>query len=429
MAIEMSSLPPPAAPLPPPPSRLRWAVVFLACALTGMAIGLLIWPRHLPTATPLFWIAVVGVPLVAASTVIVIRFCAYAGLERAAKSWDARRDAHVAGVFRVESRPIVLLAGAHCFSHDEAENKASAIASGDLLLKSQSTPDKTTAIEARWFNALPYTVGETPADYDTSRQLAVLDDLIAKLLEPVVGPIGTLPPALPLVVRMHVAAPALTESVEERFRLAWRERDLRDVSVTNEPKAPGLMSLDAWLDAPPGDARDHATLLVVIELHSLMAGRPTKGSAEAGVALLMAPEDVAQRSRLAPVAQIHRPRQGTVATLRDTLGFAVQWGETDAGAIHHLWHSGFDRVGQQALLGATRAGGITLMADQRISGEHDLDRTVGDSGIAADWLALACACDFAQSFGGPQLVARQSGRESILSVVRTTDRPSSAASL
>ncbi|WP_157654066.1 hypothetical protein [Burkholderia ubonensis] len=429
MAIEMSSLPPPAAPLPPPPSRLRWAVVFLACALIGMAIGLLIWPRHLPTATPLFWIAVVGVSLVVASTVVVIRFRAYAGLERAAKSWDARRDAHVADVFRVESRPIVLLAGAYRFSHDDAENTASAIAGGDLLLKSQTTPDKTTAIEARWFGALPYTVGEAPADYDASRQLAVLDGLIAKLLDPVVGQIEMLPPALPLVVRLHVTAPALTESVEERFQLAWRQRGLRDVSAANDPEAPGLMSLDAWLDAPSGDARDHATLLVVIELHSLMAERPPKGSAEAGVVLLMAPVDVAQRSRLAPVAQIHRPRQGTVAALRDTLAFALRWGETDAGAIQHLWHSGFDRVGQQALLSATRAGGITLMAEQRISGEHDLDRTVGDSGIAADWLALACACDFAQTFGGPQLVARQSGRESILGVVRATNRPSFPASL
>lgn len=429
MAIQMSSLPPPAVPLPPPPSRLLWAVVFLACAMAGMVLMLLIWPRRLPTATPLFWITVVGVPLVAASSVVAIRFGAYAGLERAAKSWDVRRDAHVANVFRVESRPIVLLAGAHRFSTDDTENTASTIASGDLLLKSRTTPDKATAIEARWFDALPFTVGEQPADYDAKRQLVVLDDLIAKLLDPVVEQIAMLPPVLPLVVRLHVAAPALTENVEERFRLAWRQRGLRDVPITNDLTAPGLMSLDVWLDAPAGDARDHATLLVVIELRSLAAGRPPKGSAEAGVALLMVPEDVAQRSRLASVAQIHRPRQGTVATLRDTLKFALQWGATDAGVIHHLWHSGFDSVGQQALLSATRAGGVILMAEQRVSGEHDLDRTVGDSGIAADWLALACACDFVQSFGGPQLVARQCGRESFLSVVRATDRPSSPASL
>ncbi|WP_244137120.1 hypothetical protein [Burkholderia pyrrocinia] len=397
--------------------------------MAGMVLMQLIWPRRIPTATPLFWVAVVGVPLVASAVVVVTRFAAYAGLQRVAKSWDVKRDEHVAGVFRVESQPIVLLAGAHRFSTDDTENAVSTIAGGDLLLKSQPTPDKATAIEARWFDAPPFTVGERPADYDAKRQLVVLDDLIAKLLDPVVERIAMLPAVLPLVVRLHVAAPALTENVEERFRLAWRQRGLREVPISNDPKAPGLMSVDSWLDAPACDARDHATLLVVIELRSLVAGRPPKGSAEAGVALLMVPEDVAQRNRLAPVAQIHRPRQGTVATLGDTLKFALQWGATDAGAIHHLWHSGFDSVGQQALLSATRAGGITLMAEQQVSGEHDLDRTVGDSGIAADWLALACACDFAQSFGGPQLVARYGGRESFLSVVRTTDRLSSPASL
>lgn len=429
MAIQMSSMPPSAAPLPPPPSRLLWAAVFLACAMAGMVLMLFIWPQRLPTATPLFWIAVVGVPFVAAAVVVVTRFAAYAGLQRVSRSWDVKRDEHVANVFRVESQPIALLAGAYYFSTDDTENAASTIASGDVLLKSRTTPDKATAIEARWFDAPPFAVGENRADYDANRQLVLLDDLVAKLLDRVVEPIATLPAVVPLVVRLHVAAPALTENVEERFRLAWRLRGLREVAISNDPNAPGLMSLDAWLDAPAGEARNHATLLVVIELHSLVAGQPLRGSAEAGVALLMIPDEVARRNRMAPVAQIHRPRQGTVATLPDTLKFALQWGAADPASIQHLWHSGFDSVGQQGLLNATRASGVILMAEQQVSGEHDLERTVGDGGIAADWLALACACDFAQSFGGPQLVARHRGRESCLSVVRPTDRPSSFASL
>ncbi len=189
------------------------------------------------------------------------------------------------------------------------------------------------------------------------------------------------------------------------------------------------MSLDTWLDAPAGEVRDHATLMVVIELHNLVSEPAPNGSAEVGVALLMVPEDVARRNRLVPIAQIHRPMLGTVSTLADTLKFALQWGTTDASAIQHLWHSGFDIVGKQALLGAVRTSGIVLMSEHQAPGEYDLDRSVGRCGITADWLALACACDFAQSFGGPQLVARFSGHESVLSVVRTAHRPSSPMSL
>ncbi len=187
---------------------------------------------------------------------------------------------------------------------------------------------------------------DPPFEYDAKRQLTVLDDLFANLLDTVSDPIRKLPPKLPLVVKLHVVAPALSVPIEERFQLAWTERALREVSIVNDPKPLGLMSLDTWLDAPAGEGRDHATLMVVIELHNLVSEPAPKGSAEVGVALLMVPEDVARRHRLVPIAQIHRPMQGTVATLANTLKFALQWGYHGGPCIQHLWHSGFDIVGQ-----------------------------------------------------------------------------------
>lgn len=325
MALNLSSLPPSADPLPERPSPLRWAVVFLACAMAGMVVILLLWPKRFPTATPLFWISVIGVPLVTAAVVVATRFLIHAGQERDAQTWDGARDADVAKTFRRESRPIMVLAFGHRFSMDDKENTAATVANGELLLKAQQTPSKQ-AVTARWLHAIPLESGEKPAEYDAKRQLATLDDLLAGLLESVEKQIRSLPAGLPLLVKLHVSAPAVQATVEERFRFALKPYGLRDVSFANDPVASDLMSLDKWLDMPAGKERDHATLLIVVELHDLVSRLPASGSAEAAVAMLMVPEDVAQRYRTTSVAQLHRPREGTVATLLDTAKLALQWG-------------------------------------------------------------------------------------------------------
>ncbi|HDR9157079.1 TPA: hypothetical protein QDB05_003599, partial [Burkholderia vietnamiensis] len=115
---------------------------------------------------------------------------------------------------------------------------------------------------------------------------------------------------------------------------------------------------------------------------------------------------------------LHRPRQGTLASLQQALSLALKWGKAKPADIQHLWHTGFDKVGQQALMAAARTEKVALVESQQVPGEHNVDRIVGDAGIAADWFALACAVEFAQSFGGPQLVARHNEANSIVSVVR-----------
>jgi hypothetical protein len=314
MALKLSSLPPLADPLPERPSALRWTVVFLACAMVGMVAILLLWPKRFPTATPLFWISVIGVPLVAAGAVVAARFLVHARQERVAQTWDGARDADVAKTFGRESRPILLLALAYRFSMDEKENTAATVANGELLLKAQQTPNKQT-VTARWLDAMPFGLGETPAEYDARRQLVTLDELLANLLESVEKQVRSLPIGLPLLVKLHASAPAVQVAVEERFQLAWKSRGFPDVSIVNDPVAPDLMSIDQWLDMPAGRERDHATLLIVVELHDLVSRLPPSGGAEAAVAMLMVPQDVAQRHRIMSIAQLHRPREGTVATL------------------------------------------------------------------------------------------------------------------
>jgi hypothetical protein len=367
--------------------------------------------------------------MVAAAIFVLGRFNAHASWERDAHAWDVVRNAHVAAVYRLQQQPIMLLASAHRFSYDAEQNAPSSITSGELRLKPSHTPDRTTVVEARWFDAPPLAPGESPGAYDAQRQLTVLDELFAFLLGALRESIMALPQTLPLSLQLHVSAPAQQEHVVQRFQMAWQQVGLRAVQIANDPQPPSLMSLDTWLDAPPGSTRDHVTLLIAIQLHNLVSEPPAKASAEAGVALLMLPQDLAQRNRLKPIAQIHRPAAGTVAEMAHTLASALQWGAADAATVHHLWHCGFDKASQPALLGAVRSAGMDFTSNRDIEGEHDLDKSIGNAGALSDWLALACACNHAISFGGPQLVAGHRGRDALFNVVRAMPRPSSYMSL
>ncbi|WP_423396387.1 hypothetical protein [Burkholderia sp. LMG 21824] len=424
MAIDVDALPPRIETYPQPPSLPLWSIIFVACAVGGSTVALLFWPKRLPTGTPVFWIAAAIVPLIVAGIVTLVPFLRYAGKVRSIKSWNSQRDQVVVDVFDEESRPVAVLGSICRFPVEDVRGPVSKVAAGEVVLMPQQTPDKSAAVAARWFLAPEFSIGTEPREYDADRQRTLLFDLLPAILDALKAQINALPVGLPLKVALFVDAPSFDEDIREHFQCFWRDRALRAFTFDAEPTMPGLMSLDRWLDRPAGGDRDYATLLVSAQLHNLVTQSPPTGSSEAAIALLMVPHDIEQRHRLTASAHIHRPRQGTIASLQQSLSLALKWGKTKPGDIQHLWYAGFDKIGQQALLSAIRTEKIALVEGQQVSGEHNVDRLVGDAGIAADWFALACAIDFAQSFGGPQLVARHNEAHSILAVARPVLRPS-----
>ena len=418
MAIDIESLPPRIEAPPRKPSVLVGSLVFIACMVAGSAITLVIWPTHFPTGTPVFWVAVVIVPFVLSTLVTLMPWLSYAGAERSIRAWNGRRDQYVTDAFHRESQPVALLGSACRFPADDVNHQISKVAAGDIMLTPQQAPDRVTTVAARWFPTREYSVETDPREYDAERQQAALPDLLLAMLESLKHRINALPAGLPLNVSLFVDSPSFDESVRIPFQSIWDELALREFTFDDRPVIPDLMSLDTWLDRPAETAREHATLLVSVQLHDLVRHSAPPGSAEVATALLMVPQHIAERHRLAAHAHIHRPRQGTIASLPQALSLALKWGNVQPADIHHLWHAGFDKLGQQALLSALRAEKIALFESQQVSGEHDVDRLVGDAGIAADWFALACAIEFAHSYGGPQLVARHNRVNSMLAVVR-----------
>ncbi|MBN3830773.1 hypothetical protein [Burkholderia sp. Ac-20344] len=417
MAIDVDSLPPRLDDAPRSPSPLIGAAVFMICFVVGSTTALLLWPKRYPTATPVFWVAVAIVPLLLSALSALVPWLFYAGTKRSIQAWNDRRDQFVSGVFERESRPIALL-GCVCRMPLDDDNALAKLAEGEHPLAPQQTPDKRTAVAARWFTAPAFSVGTDPREYDAERQRSLLPSLLRSMLDALKHRINALPPDLPLNIALFVDAPSFEEEVRPRMQSIWDGLKLRAYSFGTEPTVPNSMALDAWLDSQDDRSGEHATLLLIVQLHALVSKPPPAGSTEVAIALLMTPQEVAQRHRLNELAHIHRPRQGAIASLQQALSLALKWGGAQPADIHHLWHAGFDKIGQQALLSAVRMENIPLSDGRPVSGEHDIDRLVGDAGIAADWFVLACASEFAQSYGGPQLVARHDGIHSMLTVVR-----------
>jgi hypothetical protein len=58
--------------------------------------------------------------------------------------------------------------------------------------------------------------------------------------------------------------------------------------------------------------------------------------------------------------------------------------------------------------------------DQEPLTEFDLDRTVGQAGRSAGWLAVACCVDRANRSSAPQLVVQKSGEHAYVVVVQAS---------
>jgi hypothetical protein len=418
-------LPPLSPPVPPPPSAMLWGTIFVLLGISGIALMLFIWPKYLPTATPTFWKATVGLPLSVSALICLLRFWSHAGLIRDANTWDAVRSEYLDILNKKKSRPMYLLGASYRFSMDDEENAVSNVADGKLRVGPQLLPLSSSVVVARWFNDPGGFHSQIPRERDAGRQEALLTGLIQSLISPLLVAIQGLPAKLPLHVSIQLACPDLGSKVGEIFRQIWADLEVpKSAEISERPVH--LTSIETWLGDDSDDGQ-HATLLVTIELRSLYSRSPPDQSAEVGAALLVVTENVALTHGLDSEAHIYRPAEGTLSTLAETVDTALFWAGLKATEIGHLWYSGFGKNAKDSFLVEMAGSGIkTLSAES--SNEHDLDMVIGRSGLVADWLALVCACKFSQFMGNPQLVARFDGSKTAMCAIRPVERAYSSVS-
>ena len=386
MAVDFSLLPQEETQHDEVPSRLVWVVASFLMVLAGVFAVLLLWPKDMPTQTLKFWITLVLFPVGIPAWIVLRRYSVNEGRKLDAELRNEAVRAFNTRVFEAASIPLAVLGAAHRISSDLRDNAPERIKEGAVTLKAQDPIVRHgDVVKARWLSVpgMPNTSGGKDADLRRHRH--VTKWLFDQLLDDLLPALKALPARIPLTAHFGIANGLAPKDNEALWLTCWDERMSRPITVTHSTTSPDdLMMLDRWMDAAIGDKDMHATLLVAIQLNPLLAETPLPGTAEAGVALLLAPDALASRFSIARQCNLHRPVQATTDQPNEAVTHALQWANTTADHITTAWQTGLDAARAGALREPTRK----LALNPRVT---DLDQTVGHAGLAAPWLALACA--------------------------------------
>ncbi|MCO5397762.1 hypothetical protein [Ralstonia soli] len=386
MAVDFSLLPPEETFDDPPPNKVLWSIVFVVLAALCVGAVLLLWPKGMPAHTLKFWATLLAFPIGVSSLVVLHRYRAHE-----ARKLDVETRNHAARqftecVFNAASIPLAVAGAAYRYSADEKENALATIREGSARLKTQ-VPYALAAepVKARWLVAPEMRKEYGDLGDDLKRRQHVTQWLFDELLGELSPHIEALPAKVPLTVQLLVANGHPYEQNKQLLEERWCAKLHRAHDVAPEPSTPAdLTVLDQWMDRAIEGESQHATLYLAIQLHPLLHAAPPENAAEVGVALLLMPDAQATQHNVARVANLHRPVRGTFGQPSTALSTGLRWGGAQADQIQGGWQAGID-VSQAGML---REPAIKLGLTAHAT---DLDQTVGQAGIAAPWLALACA--------------------------------------
>ncbi|WP_031360000.1 hypothetical protein [Caballeronia sordidicola] len=367
------------------PSKLLWSVVFALLLTAGAAATVLLWPKSMPTNGWFFGMSLTVLPAAFASFVVARRFSAFevSKLDVRAKNEVVR--AYNRSVFDAASKPFTVVFAAHRFSFDRDENALIGVHDRSIKLISQAAiASDAPPVIARWIELPCVSLAAGSLAADMSRHKNVTKWLFAELIDELIEAIKALPPRVS--VNVHFFMSSLLP-IEERDRLwndAWWERGLRNIDIAASDEDHGLMALDRWLDEAIETPDSKARLVLAVQLNVLQSASPPSGAAEAGVALLLLPHGVATRHKMKAAVALHRPVRAGYEQANDALQPALKWADSSAADIEGGWQTGLEAAQwgrvypQAALLGLTED-------------VIKMDLSIGNTRVAAPWLAIACA--------------------------------------
>jgi hypothetical protein len=388
MAVDFSLLPTEEPVADDPPSQRLWTIVFFVLVLIGVFVVLLLWPKSLSTHTGQFWIALVAFPVGIATFVILRRYSVYEGRKLDAVLTNEACRTYNERVFDAARIPLALVSAAYRFSADPVQNRIDAIRSGLVKLETQASIARDgEPVKARWLVVPEVNLAPGLKEHDRNRHRQVTKWLFDKLFDDLASSLQTLPLRIDLGVQLAVSGLLTRKENEALWQECWCDRQLRRASFTELVAGPvDLNSLDVWLDQLIETPSKEARLIVAIQLHPLLSGSPPAGAAEAGVALLLIPDALASQFNVAHTAKLHRPVRAPYARSNDALSHALKWANLTAADIPGGWQTSFDSTQAGMLRASAVQSGLTVHPTK-------LDQTVGDVGVAAPWLAVACAAD------------------------------------
>lgn len=386
MAVDFSLLPQEETHQDEAPSRFVWTIAFFLMVLAGVFAVLLLWPKDVPTQTWKFWMTLTLFPVGIPTWIVLRRYSVYEGRKLDTEMHNEAVREFNTRVLETASLPLAVLGAAHRISSDLRENAPEHIAEGAVTLKAENPIAKHgDVVKARWIRVPGMQSTPGGKQDDLRRRHCVTKWLFDQLLDDLSPCLQGLPARLPLTVYLSIDNGFTPKQNEALWLACWNEKTSRSAAVTHPTTSPAdLMILDRWMDTVIGDEDMHATLIVAIQLNPLLAETPSPGTAEAGVALVLAPDTLANQYSISRQRDLHRPVRGAADPSTHALKHAMQWANAIATRITTAWQTGLDAMHA----GALREPAKKLALDLRVT---DLDQTVGHAGVAAPWLALACA--------------------------------------
>ncbi|WP_217468979.1 hypothetical protein, partial [Paraburkholderia phenoliruptrix] len=381
-----------------PPSRLLWTIVFLLIVIVSVFAVLLLWPKEEPTQTPWFWTCVTVYPFGLAAFVVLRRYSVFEGSRLDAIAWNRAREDHMDQVFDGASRPLAVLAATCRFSSEAKDDDFGELMHGSVKLEPQTSPKPDAPpINARWFEKPDADESGIRFKRDDERRPYVVAWAFSVVTDSIADAIRSLPAESRLTVELVLPGIAKTDEVLAIWNRQWATLDFRPAQVRVVAENPDLMYVDAWLDRINQKRDDEVRLVVGVRLNAIHQALTPEGSAEALVAILLAPEAVARTCKLAPLAMLHRPNGTEDCAIDDALARALQWGRAEAVGVKRIWQGGLDVSEANAATKALVKAGIGAKV-------ANIDYMVGHAGAVAPWLVVAYAACAAVRDEAPQIV-------------------------
>jgi hypothetical protein len=372
----------------------------------GVVGTLLTWPEGVPTGTAWFWVRLLVIPFLACSTAFGLRSFYY---EQENERIDAdneilREDRETALEFA--SDPLAVVRYAY-LTEAGSRDVASTLDRAAAALEAQKSADEPDAFPR-------FALSLAGDDDDPARYCACFRELIGSVSDRV----GAIPHDVPFEVCLQLPVDVDQRALVNAWQACWGATGLRVVKAELIAADKGLMALDQWLDNKGGPALEKFCLFVAVQLHEAAA----QNSAESAVALLLGWAPLARRRHIESIALLHRPVEADSDATDAPISTALQWGRTTGDKINDLWQTGLERLDKAALIKSMSDLSIGVSRTDGLAGIHDLDTTLGYSGNAAGWLAVALGIEHATQNNTTQLVAWREGSLRFV-VVQPVEQP------
>ncbi|HEY2452100.1 MAG TPA: hypothetical protein VGI71_05700 [Scandinavium sp.] len=358
------------------PVTLRWVILLIVIMLAGVVLTLWQWTGDRRGIS--FWCTALGLPFFLWGTLLIFRHIGH----------------------RLE------LNGEVGWNHECESLKESEIARGqrfawvlDTWVQTQAGRG-TGSLSAAMTLATPLLktavprAGGQPVRHARITDFDVDPDAIKKAIEKVAirikNTLERLPETLPCWLMFDGGTELPAEDEAEILQLLTLKsgRDLRQLS------AKGMNALDKWLD----NRWDKPSALIVLTL--ALRPSPQENDAEAITSLVLCN----RKSHQFPDAvRLHRPQRSNHETLTRNIAHALRWANIPPDGVKGIWISGEAVTDRPGLNKACEENTLTLSLTDDIK---NIDATLGYTGQASSWVAIALAAETVREQGA-QLIAAQ----------------------